>query len=212
VAETGEVTSDANLAADLTSFLAFEFTDEQWTKLVKLSDALPHDARADFQDIARSYLFARARKLLHEVEHRDARERLRKKILSVLEDSEWPIATAWLVGGWGTSLNARSIIEPWLKLLAKKLELQNSRVAPDASRPGPKSSQVAYQFVAGAATLFEKHTGKPVTRSRKRGRFADFITELSAIVDSNIGPGTIDEALKEYIHDAPSRCRGEDRP
>jgi hypothetical protein len=202
---------------DLTAFLTFDFTDEQWNQLVHWSGNLPQTAREEFKNCVRGYLFNKARPAAR-AEDRERNKRLREKILDLLNDSEWKPAIASLEGldmyyESGGRLRppppVAQLLDKLLKLLAKKLEFRNLDVSQSKLDPGPKSSRASYQFIADAAALLEKFTHKRATRSEKKGNsnFRAFITELSKIADPAITSGTIDEALKKYI----TRSRGEDR-
>jgi hypothetical protein len=201
----GVVESDeaAVMNVELTAWLTFDFTDELWSGLVRVSGDLPQNVRAEFKDCVRQYLYRRARHFEHEIEYRDRRKRLHKKILAVLKDSEWKGAIA-SIEGLDMALPGKPPIgrltDRSLTLIAKRLECRNLQVSQNSSRPGPKSSQPSYQFIADAAALLEKHT-QPATRSDKKGKsnFRTFIQKLCAIADPAITSGTIDEALKKYI-------------
>jgi hypothetical protein len=209
------------LHIDLTSWITFDFTDDQWSKLVRLSGDLPQTARPELKNCVSDYLRERAGIFKYEIKTREARDRLRKKILSILDDGEWKSATASLegldigsaLGMWPPPPFGR-MLDSLLKLLARRLDALNSWVNADSSRPGPKSSRPAYRFIANAAASVEKHTGKAATRSNKSNMsgFRTVITELCSIADPSITSGTIDEALKEYIKKRGQERRGEDRP
>jgi hypothetical protein len=195
------------MGIEWTAFLTFDFTDEQWSKLVQPLGDLPEHARVEFKDCFSQYLYYRARHFEGERQDRKRRARLRKKILKVLEDSEWGAATASLEGldvgadfGKMPAPPFGRMLDQLLKWLARKLEPHNSQVDPAASIPGPKSSQPAYEFIANAAALLEKY-GHSATRSEKKPKmyFRAFIEQLCEIADPSITSGTIDEALKRYI-------------
>jgi hypothetical protein len=202
--------------AGLLELTAWDFTDEQWSQLVRWSGELPQTAREEFRYCVGGYLFNRARPAAR-AEDRKRNERLRKKILSLLNDSEWKPAIASLEGldmyyESGGRLRppppVAQLLDKLLKLMAKKLELRNWQVSQPKLDPGP-NSRASYQFIADAAALLEKFAHKRATRSEKKGKsnFRAFITELCKIADPAITSGTIDEALKKYI----TRSRGEDR-
>jgi hypothetical protein len=194
------------------AWFTFDLTDQQWSSLVRLSGALPEGARTEFKDCVSGYLLARRWHFEHEVGRRDGRDRLRGKILTLMEDSEWKRTITSSNMGFPGPI-AR-LLDQSLNLLAIKLAYANARLGPDISRPGPKSSQPSYQLIANAAALLEKYTQMPATRSEKsyKSNFRDFIKELCAIADASITSGTIDEALKRYIKKRRQERRGEDRP
>jgi len=168
----------------LTSFLTFRFTDDEWNRVTK-DTGLPSQARTDFEDCVRGYLFeckhffAQGNEIEPDIAHRsaaerhEARKRLSEKIRNVLEDSEWP------TGSMDPVETARmrfvtSSLERWA------VELGRSGGS-DTSRPGPKSPEAAYRLIADLAKVFEKHTGKPATRSYNAGGFGSFAEDLCKI-------------------------------
>jgi len=174
---------------DLTSFLTFRFTDDQWDRITKHSD-LPPQARTDFEDCIRRYLFSQAR-MPHRsaAQRRKARKRLSQKIRDVLEDTEWPSGSLDPV----KNLKIR-FVKLELMLLAAELARSDD---PGTPRPGPKWSHAAHQFVVCVADTFERHAELPANRSEKLHGFVPFMEALVAAVDLDIGPGTIVEALKK---------------
>ena len=68
-----------------TAWLTFDFTDDQWSGLVRFSGELPKSARTEFKPCISLYLLRGGGTPDHEIEHRDRRERLRRKILDVFE-------------------------------------------------------------------------------------------------------------------------------
>jgi hypothetical protein len=191
------------------AWFTFEFTGEQWDKLVSVWGKMPDDARAEFEKCTRKYLWERRSDPTVAKKLRERQNRLRKKIISVLEDPEWKFTVYSLDGaldiianlGRPPSFLFGTTLDSLLNLLADRLARQNWGL-PDASGPGPKSSQASYRFIADVAAVLEKHTQQPATRSNNRGRdrFKTFIAQLCAVADPEIGRGTIDEALKEYIN------------
>ena len=67
--------------------MAIPFTDEQWSRLVKLS-GLPAAARADFEGCVGFYRFARDREAAYRrvIGKSDDRKRWRRKTLELLKD------------------------------------------------------------------------------------------------------------------------------
>ena len=202
---------------DFDAWLRFDFTDEQWSKLVNLSGGMPDDARAEFEKSISDYLWERRSDPTAAKNLRDESERVRKKVVGVLNDREWKFAAHSL--DWALDINAffgrppsipfGKTLDALLNLLANRLALRNSQMVAGASRPGPKSSQASYRFVASAVAIFEKYKHQPATRSNKRGKslnFQDFIKNLCAIADPAITPSTIDGALKRIHQEASSKA------
>jgi hypothetical protein len=167
--------------------LAIRFSDEQWSRLVKVS-SLPPEARVDFQGCVGFYRFARDREAAYRraIGTSHDRKRWRSKALDLLQDLE------------ATALAHPHVVsaEPWiagLKDFAEELMPGRRKLS-----TGPQT-QAARKLVELAAFFFEKHTNQPVDRSYKSGGFGIFINELCAIADPKITSGTIDEALKKLV-------------
>jgi hypothetical protein len=187
-------------------WFVFDFTDEQWNGLVRLSGELPQDARTEFKDCIISYRLSRRFHFDHEPEGRDQRERLRNKVLKVTKDSEWKGAIASLEGLDMYDASGKppppigQLLDRLLNFLVRKLEYRNLQVSENSSRPGPKSSQPNYRFIADAAALLEKYT-QPATRSEKAASQISrpLLRSCAKSQIQRITSGTVDEALKRYI-------------
>jgi hypothetical protein len=81
-----------------------------------------------------------------------------------------------------------------LRELSGWLAIAENRLRP---KRGPKT-EVKRQFVAAIAEVINLHTGKRIAVSYKAGSLAEMVKEIVAVVDPNIGPRTITEALKRH--------------
>ena len=68
---------------------------------------------------------------------------------------------------------------------------------PKPGRSGWSKTRLEYQFVKLIAEVVAKHTGEQITRSYK-SPLPKLVAQVCKI-GANIGPGTVDGALKEYI-------------
>jgi hypothetical protein len=164
---------------------AIAFTEEQWSRLVKLS-GLPPEARADFEGCVGFYCFARDREAAYRrvIGTSDDRKRWRRKALDLLQDlEETALAHPHMMAA-----------EPWIADLKDFAEGLQGRTL----STGPQT-HAARKLVELAAFFFEKHTNQPATRSYKSRGFGTFVKELCAIADPKITAGTIDDALKKFV-------------
>jgi hypothetical protein len=94
---------------------------------------------------------------------------------------------------------------PHVKRLELSLNVLKSLAGPaKRGRSGWSKTALEHQFVALIAEVVAKHRNERITRSCKSD-LAATVKQICKIV-ANIGPGTVDEALKQYIQQKP---RGE---
>jgi hypothetical protein len=167
-------------------------SDDQWARLAALA-GLPAEARAYIEACIAWYQSARSPS--------PHTTKMRKMALALAGyiDQLGELEIVGLLEQFGSAevdRTARDKIVGDLKNWAAKFEV----LRPQGKWPGPK-------FVSAVALVVEHFTGRRTTRSYK-DPLGEFLAELCAIVDSDIGQGTIDEALKARVT-RDKRRRGE---
>ncbi len=200
-------------------FPIFVLSDDQWTKIARLS-SIPieaHDARRAFENATSMYRRFEVNDSIRipSAETRNQLEALRNEALSLLSglvrlienpdahfaltaarqpDEGGPLTLPQTVrlDGHRRLENAMAVLQHlanWLAIASPRVEL---------TKRGPNTANV-YWFVAALDDVREKFTGLKITRSYKDAASRDYIAAVCQIANPNIGTGTIDAAMKDRI-------------
>jgi hypothetical protein len=159
----------------LFSNLAVPLADEKWAEIAAKT-GMPSAARADIEGCIGWWRFAQERQLAASL----AAKQLPKSTSGMLKQLETLEAHPHVY--------CLQLDLPTLKRLAEPQKRGRS--------PWSKTA-LEHQFVKLIAEVLAKHTGERITRSYK-SRLPELVTEVCKLA-ANIGPGTVDAALKGYI-------------
>jgi hypothetical protein len=193
-------------------------SDEQWAEIVRYS-GLPSEARLAIEQIIDHYRNMQA--------HIDARKMpadLRAEIESLRKNAEaladnlaggfrdadfysaiifsrrpqtgWPPRTGPVADEVALQRIMGAVSE--LQRLSDWLVLARSRV-PRGKQGAKRRSNPAYIAAEILDQILARHTGKNLTRSRKRDDAVKYVKTVLRIADPDIGNGTIVEAIKKQI-------------
>jgi hypothetical protein len=154
---------------------AIPLSDAKWAEIIATA-SIPSAARADIEGCIGWLRFAQERHAASSL----AAKQLPKSTSGMLKHFETLEAHPHVIR---LELNF-----PTLKRLAG---------APKSGRSGWSKKALEHQFVKLIAEVAAKHTGERITRSYK-SPLPNLVRQVCKIA-ADIGPGTVDEALREYI-------------
>ena len=193
-------------------------TDEQWAEIARYS-GLPSEARSEIVQVIDHYrsqqAHSEARKMPAEL--RAELDRLRKNaealVVNLAEGFHDPDFYSALIFsrrpsiGWTprtgpvadeVALQRIMSAVRELQRLSDWLVLARARV-PRGKQGAKRRSGPAYIAAEILDQILAKHTGKNLTRSKKRDETAEYVKTVLRIADPDIGNGTIAEAIKKQI-------------
>ena len=175
------MTGDELVGKRLVANLPVPLSDEKWAE-ISAKTSMPSAARADIETWFGWFQFAEER------------------------EAAISMVTTPLPKNTSGALKHLETLETHQHVIRLELDLPILKKLSELPKPGRSGSKtkLQHQFVKLIAEVVAKHINEQITRSYK-SKLPTTVKQVCKIV-ANIGPGTVDEALKQYIQ---QKRRGE---